>query len=644
MNEQQKFEKRKQRTKIILITISVLFMIVMLVLPLFSVITNSLSEGFKFYVSSISTEYVRSALFVTILATLVAVTINTFFGIMAAFLLTKFSFKGKQVLATLIDIPFSISPVIVGLAFLMTFGRLGWTYPAIRAINTFFGTNIRIAFAIPGVILATIFVTFPFVSREIIPILNSQGKDEEEAAALMGASGFTIFRKITLPQMKWGLIYGIILCSARALGEFGAVNALSKTRGETFTLPLEIDALYMSGTTSSITAAFAVSSVLVLIAVVVLILRNIAWYRHRTNNRERTEDKMYVEMRNIYKQYGNFRASDNVSFGIEKGKLAALLGPSGSGKTTLLRMIAGLENPNAGDIFIDGKRVNDIPAAKRGIGFVFQSYALFRYMTVFDNIAFGLEIAKMPKKQIKERVFELLELTGLSGLENRYPNQLSGGQRQRVAFARALAPNPQVLLLDEPFAAIDAKVRSELRLWLKEMVSKLGITSIFVTHDQDEAVEVADEILITNHGKIEQMGSPLEIYKSPKTPFVAQFVGRSSIVENYESLKGFEKIERAQKAIVRPEFLELAKKGELKRYMSASEKGIVEDVIFSGSRLDVVVNINGIKVTAERSLEKDPVSVGEEVDIIIYRLYVFDEKETYLLENKEMQEGDVFYI
>ena len=279
MNEQQKFEKRKQRTKIILITISALFMIVMLVLPLFSVITNSLSEGFKFYVSSISTEYVRSALFVTILATLVAVSINTFFGIMAAFLLTKFSFKGKQVLATLIDIPFSISPVIVGLAFLMTFGRLGWTYPAIRAINTFFGTNIRIAFAIPEVILATIFVTFPFVSREIIPILNSQGKDEEEAAALMGASGFTIFRKITLPQMKWGLIYGIILCSARALGEFGAVNALSKTRGETFTLPLEIDALYMSGTTSSITAAFAVSSVLVLIAVVVLILRNIAWYR-----------------------------------------------------------------------------------------------------------------------------------------------------------------------------------------------------------------------------------------------------------------------------------------------------------------------------------------------------------------------------
>ena len=261
---------------------------------------------------------------------------------------------------------------------------------------------------------------------------------------------------------------------------------------------------------------------------------------------------MYVEMKNIYKQYGDFRASDNVSFGIEKGKLVALLGPSGSGKTTLLRMIAGLETPNAGDIFIDGKRVNDIPASKRGIGFVFQSYALFRYMT-----AFGLELQKVPKAEIKERVMKLLEITGLSGMEKRYPNQLSGGQRQRVAFARALAPNPQVLLLDEPFAAIDAKVRSELRLWLRSMVTQLGITSIFVTHDQDEAVEVADEIIITNHGKIEQMGTPSQIYKSPDTPFVAQFIGRPSEVHNYDTLNGFDKIEGADKAVIRPEFQSL---------------------------------------------------------------------------------------
>lgn len=354
---------------------------------------------------------------------------------------------------------------------------------------------------------------------------------------------------------------------------------------------------------------------------------------------------MYVEMKNIYKQYGNFLASDNVSFGVEKGKLVALLGPSGSGKTTLLRMIAGLETPNAGDIYIDGKRVNDIPAAKRGIGFVFQSYALFRYMTVFDNVAFGLQLQKMPKKQIKERVTELLELTGLSGMEKRYPNQLSGGQRQRVAFARALAPNPQVLLLDEPFAAIDAKVRTELRTWLKEMVEKLGITSIFVTHDQDEAVEVADEIIITNHGTIEQMGTPYEIYKSPDTPFVAQFIGRSSIVEEYDKLKGFERIEHAEKAVVRPEFIQIAKSGELNQYMSAAEDGVVTDVVFRGNRIDVTVDINGIQVVGEWSLEKDLITVGEVVNVLIYRLYIFDSKQTYLMENQEMKEqDDVFYI
>ncbi len=353
---------------------------------------------------------------------------------------------------------------------------------------------------------------------------------------------------------------------------------------------------------------------------------------------------MYVEMKNIYKHYGDYLASNNVNLGIEKGKLVALLGPSGSGKTTILRMIAGLENPDSGDIYIDGKRVNDIPAPKRGIGFVFQNYALFRYMTVYDNVAFGLELMKMPKKQIKERVMELLELTGLSGMEKRYPNQLSGGQRQRVAFARALAPNPQLLLLDEPFAAIDAKVRTELRCWLKEMVVKLGITSIFVTHDQDEAVEVADEIIITNHGVIEQMGTPFEIYKSPDTPFVAQFIGRSSVVEAYDKLKGFEKIQHATKAVIRPEFIKISKSGKLDQYMSAAEEGVVTDVVFRGNRLDVSVDINGITVLGERSLEKDMVYVGEKVSVLIYRLYVFDESKTYLLENKEMQTEDVFYI
>lgn len=276
---EKKEQKKRSKTEIILITVGVLFIVCMLVLPLISVLTNSLKEGIGFYFKSLASEYVISALGVTLLATVIAVVVNTFFGIMAAWLLTKFSFRGKHILATLIDIPFSISPVIAGLAFLMTFGRLGWAGKYIGAINEALGTDIKIVFAIPGVVLATIFVTFPFVSREIIPVLNAQGKEEEEAATLMGAGGFQIFRRITLPHMKWALLYGIILCTARALGEFGAVNALSKTRGETFTLPLEIDALYLAGSADSITSAFAVSSLLVIIAVFVLILRNFVEYK-----------------------------------------------------------------------------------------------------------------------------------------------------------------------------------------------------------------------------------------------------------------------------------------------------------------------------------------------------------------------------
>ena len=275
MSSVEKERTRKGPVGVILIIISFLFVIFMLVLPLISVIISSLSKGFEFYLASISTENVINALKVTIIATILAVVVNTIFGLVAAWLLTKFSFKGKQILATMIDIPFSISPVIAGLAYIMTFGRLGWFSPLLDKLNEAFGTDIQIVFAIPGVVLATIFVTFPFISREIIPVLNTQGTDEEEAAALMGASGLTIFRRITFPHIKWATIYGIILCTARALGEFGAVNALSKTRGKTFTLPLEIDALYLAGSSDSIVAAFAVSSILVIIAVIILILRNV---------------------------------------------------------------------------------------------------------------------------------------------------------------------------------------------------------------------------------------------------------------------------------------------------------------------------------------------------------------------------------
>lgn len=276
-------DKKNNIIKYVLIAVSILFVGIMLVLPLIAIIANSLQKGWAFYIRSLTDKYVLSALKITVIATISALIINTFFGMAAAWLLTKFSFRGKHILATLIDIPFSISPVIAGLAFIMTFGRMGWAAPYIEHLNKFFVLDIKIVFAIPGVILATVFVTFPFISREIVPILNAQGKDEEEAAALMGADGFTIFRKITLPQIKWGLLYGIILCTARALGEFGAVNALSKARGKTFTLPLEIDALYLSGSSESIVSAFAVSSLLVIISIFILIIKNII--EHKSKNK-----------------------------------------------------------------------------------------------------------------------------------------------------------------------------------------------------------------------------------------------------------------------------------------------------------------------------------------------------------------------
>lgn len=265
-------------------------------------------------------------------------------------------------------------------------------------------------------------------------------------------------------------------------------------------------------------------------------------------------------------------------------------------------------------------------------------------MTVFDNIAFGLTVQKKNKKEIKDRVLELIKLIGLGGMEKRYPSQLSGGQRQRVAFARALAPNPQLLLLDEPFAAIDAKVRKELRSWLKEMINKVGVTSIFVTHDQDEAIEVADEIIISNHGIIEQKGSPLDIYKNPSTPFVAQFIGESSVLENYEKLKGFESLSIIKKAVIRPEFIKVSKLSEFIQYTSAVEKGIVEEISFRGSYLEVKIKVKDIILTATRSLEDVAIEEGEKVNVLIYRLYIFDDNKAYLLENSAIKDNNSVYI
>ena len=350
---------------------------------------------------------------------------------------------------------------------------------------------------------------------------------------------------------------------------------------------------------------------------------------------------MYVELKNINKTYGSYQASKNVNFGIEKGKLIGLLGPSGSGKTTILRMIAGLETPDSGEIIINGKVVNDVPASERGIGFVFQNYALFRYMTVYDNVAFGLKVQKVDKKTIDARVRELVKLVGLEGLEKRYPSQLSGGQRQRVAFARALAPNPQVLLLDEPFAAIDAKIRQELRSWLKEMIEKLGITSIFVTHDQDEAIEVADEIIITNAGQIEQKGTPVEVYRNPETAFTASFFGQPSVLENADDFHTFTQAEGADKIIVRPEFVKISKLDEVEKFRTSVSQGVVERVSFRGDNLELQVRVNNSVVTARRSLEKADVREGEIVNVFLYRIFALKGDSVQLIENEAVRDDFV---
>jgi sulfate transport system ATP-binding protein len=234
---------------------------------------------------------------------------------------------------------------------------------------------------------------------------------------------------------------------------------------------------------------------------------------------------MSILIKNVSKSFGNFRSLDNISLEVPQGTLLALLGPSGSGKTTLLRIIAGLEVADSGSVHYDGEDITHRSARDRKIGFVFQHYALFRHMTVADNIGYGLKVRNVPKARIRERVDELLRLIRLDGLETRYPGQLSGGQRQRVALARALAAQPRVLLLDEPFGALDAKVRQELRRWLRRLHDEIHITSVFVTHDQEEALEVADRIVVMNDGKIEQEGTPEEIFECPRTPFVMGFLG-----------------------------------------------------------------------------------------------------------------------
>lgn len=315
---------------------------------------------------------------------------------------------------------------------------------------------------------------------------------------------------------------------------------------------------------------------------------------------------MGILVRNISKKFGGFVAVDNVSFEVKKGELVALLGPSGSGKSTILRIIAGLEEPDSGEIYLTGKDVTLTSAQKRKVGFVFQHYALFKHLDVEKNISFGLEIQKQRKEKIRDRVAELVDLVKLQGYEKHYPDQLSGGQRQRVALARALAPEPRVLLLDEPFGALDAKVRDNLAQWLREFHNKLHITSVFVTHDQNEAIEIADKIVVINRGRVEQFGNAREVYEHPESKFVASFIGQVNVIdavakEDQIFIKETQyQIENKEKKVLsdgdlvlllRPEDAEISVRREV-----FSLPCIIETIHYRGSHFEIDCMIKDTKV------------------------------------------------
>ncbi len=531
---------------------------VLIVIPMVNVFYEAFRNGPRVYWDSLVNDSdTLSAIWLTLRVAPTAVLLNLIFGVFAAWAIARFRFPGRALLTSLIDLPFAVSPVVAGLIFVLIFGLQGYFGPWLR------DHNIKIIFATPGLILATAFVTFPFVARELIPLMEAIGADEEIAAVSLGARARHLLWRITLPNIKWGLLYGIILCNARAMGEFGAVYVVSgHIAGRTDTMPLRVEKLFQEYNNPG---SFALASVLSSLALVTLFLKTaLEWKtRHELRSRQpqdrpdqtggndpvartipslppavspadaRHEFKeatdVGISVHNISKRFGNFTALDNVSLQVPHGSLLALLGPSGSGKTTLLRIIAGLDVPDSGSILYRDEDTTHRSARDRNVGFVFQHYALFRHMTVFENVAFGLRVRKWPKAKIRSRVHELLQLIQLEELGNQLPSQLSGGQRQRIALARALAAEPKVLLLDEPFGALDAKVRKELRSWLRKLHDEIHVTSIFVTHDQEEAFEVADQVVVMNHGRIEQIGTPQEVFERPANGFVMDFLGNVNV-------------------------------------------------------------------------------------------------------------------
>ena len=348
-----------------------------------------------------------------------------------------------------------------------------------------------------------------------------------------------------------------------------------------------------------------------------------------------------IRVESVTKKFGEFVAVDDVSFVVKEGELVSLLGPSGSGKSTILRIVAGLERQDHGHVYLTGEDVTSLSPQKRKVGFVFQHYALFKHMTVEKNIAFGLEIRKKNKTQIKKKIAELIDLVKLNGYEKHYPSQLSGGQRQRVALARALAPEPKVLLLDEPFGSLDAKVRKNLAKWIRHLHDRIRVTSIFVTHDQSEAMEIADKIIVVNRGRVEQIGNASEVYEHPKSKFVASFVGNVNVINgrtyvSHIAIEGTEgRISQKTEDIpedhdivllVRPEEVVIEKKAS----KDSSIPAVIEEIHYRGSfyEVDLRIGANDIKSFVQKERYKsNPWTVREHVFVLFTQFKVFEASE-----------------
>lgn len=625
-----------RRLRMLLIAAVLGFLLLMLVVPLVAVFYEALKGGWDLYLKSLSDPEAWSAVKLTLITALIAVPVNAVLGVAMAWLLTRFDFLGKQLLTTLLDLPFSVSPAVAGLMFVLLFGAHTALGSRLEA------QGIRIIFAIPGIVLTALFVTFPFAAREIIPLNAGTGRQRRTGGIDTRRKRLAdvLARYPAQHQMDAALRHhphqrpcdGRVRRGQRGIGThtrrnqhypaFGR-NLLQRIQLHRRILPLRRIGTFSTGDAGGAEHHHQIT-------------------RQKTRRR-RKERSMSITIQNLNKKrFGNFHALKNINLNVPAGKLVSLLGPSGCGKTTLLRIIAGLENADGGQILFDGQDVTAKHVRERKVGFVFQHYALFRHMNVFDNVAFGLTVLPKPERpskgQIRAKVEELLKLVQLSHLAKSYPHQLSGGQRQRIALARALAVEPKLLLLDEPFGALDAKVRKELRTWLRDIHHNLGVTSILVTHDQEEALEVSDEIVVMNHGKIEQTGSAEAIYRKPENAFVTEFLGEADAFEgriekgiwHYNGFAWkldaqYKWQEQTATGYIRPHEWQIAAEHETPMIRAEIEKihavGALTHVLVKHGKQDVHITLAGSDAA------RYPIAEGKKLNLIPKQVYVFSQNE-----------------